>query len=84
MFPWRKSNNLIEKIDDESLRTMTDDKYSDFQTLIENCNQLVIHQRNLQVLMREVYKIEVYKWLYPPIMEKLFVFRENVHNIRNF
>ena len=53
----------------------------DFQTLVENHNQLTIHQVNLQALMIEVYKI--LNGYTPPIMESPFVFRENIHNIRN-
>ena len=56
MFSSRKSKNLINKIRDWSLRIISDDKESDLQTLLEKPNQLTIHQRNLQVLMIEVYK----------------------------
>ena len=38
-------------------------------------------QRNLQILMTEVYKI--IKGEAPAIMKNVFFFRENVHNIRN-
>ena len=41
-----------------------------------------IHQRNLQILMAEVYKI--IKGEAPAIMTNLSIFRENIHNIRNF
>ena len=38
--------------------------------------------KDLQALVIDIYKIlDGYA---PPIMENLFVFRENVHNIRNF
>ena len=36
---------------------ISDDKGSDFQTLLENHKQLIINQRNLQALVIEVYKI---------------------------
>ena len=75
------SINLLNKIHERSLRTISDDKKSDFQTLLENHNLLIVHQRNLQSLMKEVYKI--LNGYVPPIMENLFVFLENVHNIRN-
>ena len=60
---------------------ISDDKQNDFQTLLENPNQLTIHQRNLQVLMIEVYKKLDENG--PQIVENLFVFRENLHNIKN-
>ena len=81
MFSSRKSINLINKIYERYLRIISAYKESDFQTLLENHNQLTIHQRNLQALMIEVYKI--LNSSAPPIMENLFVFRGNIHNIRN-
>ena len=41
-----------------------------------------IHQRNLQILMAEVYKI--IKGEAPAIMTNLSIFWENILNIRNF
>ena len=41
-----------------------------------------IHQRNLQILMTEVYKI--IKGEAPAIMTNLSIFWENILNIRNF
>ena len=56
MFHSRKSNNLINKIHERSLRIISDDKESVFHTLRENQNQKTKHQRNLQTLMIEIYK----------------------------
>ena len=41
-----------------------------------------IHQRNLQVLATEIYKIV--NGITPLIMNSLFTFRLNQHNLRNF
>ena len=41
-----------------------------------------MHQRNLQVLMIEVFKI-INEYA-PPNMDNIFIFRENTHNLRNF
>ena len=41
-----------------------------------------IHQRYLQVLMTKIYKIV--NCIAPPIMNYLFTFRLNQHNLRNF
>ena len=82
MFSSWKSNNLINKIHEKSLRVIDDDKESDFQTLQEDHNELTIHQRNLQALMTDVCKrLNGYT---PPIVGILFLFRENIHNIRDF
>ena len=53
---------------------ISDDKQNDFQTLLENPNQLTIHQRNLQVSMIEVYKKLDENG--PQIVENLFVSRK--------
>ena len=82
MFSSWKSNNLINKIHGKSLRVIDDNKESDFQTLQEDHNELTIHQRNLQALMTDVCKrLNGYT---PPIVGILFLFRENIHNIRDF
>ena len=44
--------------------------------------KITIHQRNLQLLMIEVYKI--INGYAPPITDNFFIFRENKHNFRNF
>ena len=73
---------LINKIHDRSLRIVTSDKNSNFEDLLKSNNQITVHQRNLQLLMTEVFKIM--NGLNPPIIDKFFIFRENTHNIRNF
>ena len=44
--------------------------------------EVTTHQRNLQLLMIEVYKI--INGYAPPIMDNFFIFRENTNNLRNF
>ena len=43
--------------------------------------EILIHHRN-NVLMIDVCKI--INGYAPPIMDNLFIFRENTHNLRNF
>ena len=82
MFCSRKANNLINKIQERSLRLITNDKTSTFEHLLQANNEITTHQRNLQVLMVEVFKI--INGFAPPVMEDFFLFGENTHNIRNF
>ena len=49
--------------------------------LLQANNEITTHQRNLQVLMAEVFKI--INGFAPPIMEDFFLFPENTHNMRN-
>ena len=82
MFYSRKSNNLINKVQERALRLITNDYQSSFNILLDKCNEFSIQQRNLEALMIELYKI--IHQIAPPIMNSLFVFRENTHNIRNY
>ena len=82
MFCSRNANNLINKIQERSLRLITNDKTSTFEHLLQANNEITTHHGNLQVLMIEVLKI--INGFVPPIMEGFFLFRENTHNIRNF
>ena len=57
MFSSRQSDNLINKVCERSLRLITNDENSSFETLLQNNKDITVHQRNLQILMTEVYKI---------------------------
>ena len=82
MFCSRKSNNLLNKVQERALRLITNDYQSSFNILLNKCNEFSIHQRNLQKLMIKLYKIIHH--IASPIMNSLFVFRGNKHNIRNY
>ena len=82
MFCSRKSSNLINKIHGQSLRFSYKDQKASYQNLLETHNELTIHQRNLQALITEIYKIV--NGVTSPIMNSLFEFRSNKDNIRNF
>ena len=49
---------------------------------LENNKDITVHQKNLQILMTEVYKNV--NGEAPAIMKNLFIFRENIYNIKNF
>ena len=82
MFCSRNEKNLLDKIQERSLRLIMNDKTSTFEHLLLANNEITTYQRNLQVLMVEVFKI--INGLGPPIMEDFFLFRENTHDFRNF
>ena len=56
MFSSQQSNNLINKVHERSLRFVTNDGNSSFETLLQNNKDITVDQRNLQILMTEVYK----------------------------
>ena len=69
------------KVHESALKRIHQDN-GNFEVLLEKQHDFSIHQRNLQVLMTEIYKIV--NGIAPPIMNSLFTFRLNQHNIRNF
>ena len=81
MFSSRRSNNLINRIHERSLRTVHNDT-SIFQGLLQRNRSVSIHHKNIQTLTAEVFK--VVNNICPPIMKAFFDFRENRHNIRKF
>ena len=82
MFCSRKSNNMVNKVQERALRLTYKDNENNFQTLLNENKETSVHQRNLQFLMTEIYKIK--NNYAPPIMHHLFQFRENTFNLRNF
>ena len=81
MFCSRNANNLINKIQERYLRLITNDKTSTFDHLLQK-NEITTHQRNLQVLIVEIFKI--INGFAPPIVKDFVLFRENTYNARNF
>ena len=70
------------KVHEKSLRFITNDENSSFEILLQNNKDITVHQRNLQILTTEVYK--TVKGEAPAIMKNVSIFREKIHNIRNF
>ena len=50
--------------------------------MLQNNKDITVHQRNLQNLITEVYKIV--KVEAPAIMKNSLIFRKNSHSIRSF
>ena len=50
--------------------------------MLQNNKDITVHQRNLQNLITEVYKIV--KGEAPAIMKNSLIFRKNSHSIRSF
>ena len=56
MFCPRRSNNLINKVQEKALLMTYNDQLTDFKSLLLNHNEINIQQINLHVLMTEIYK----------------------------
>ena len=82
MFSSRSSNNHINKIHERALRICKNNYDISFETLLNECNEVTIHVKNLRTLLTEVYKY--LNRLSPPIMQELFEIRTLNYNLRNF
>ena len=70
MFYDRNLNNKINRIHERALRIAYKDNVSTFEKLLEMDNSVTVHQRNLQLLMVEIYKTKYN--LNPSFMKQIF------------
>ena len=80
MFHDRKSNNKISKIHERALRIIHKDSISNFEELLIKSNSVSVHQRNLQLLLTEIYK--TVNNLNPSFMAEVFVTKDVPYNLR--
>ena len=73
MFSSRRSNNLINRTHERSLRTVYNDTSSTFQELLQRNRSVSIHHKNIKTLTTEVFK--VVNSIGPPIMKTFFLFQ---------
>ena len=71
------TGSLLDSIVSPSCRTN-----KEFQQTLREKNKPTTHQKNLQVLITELYN--TVNGMALPIMNLLFNFYANIHNIRNF
>ena len=81
MFCDRQTNNRVNKIHEKSLRLAYDDYESNFQSLLEKDTSTSIHDKNLQLLLTELYK--TIHNLNPCFMKEIFTERISGNNLRN-
>ena len=62
------------------MRLILNDHSSDFDALLQNNNDTCNHNRNIQTLMVDIYKIK--NSLNHPMMEFMFVSRNNTYKLR--
>ena len=76
----RSLNNRINNLHERALRLVHKDFSSTFPELLEKDNSVSIHQRNLQNLALEMFKVK--NNLAPEIMSELFVSNKLHYNLR--
>ena len=79
MFHNRVLNNRINKIHERALRLVYQNKNLSLSELLELDNAVTIHQRNLQVLVTEIFKVK--NNLSTEIMKQVFDFQEPYNNL---
>ena len=70
MFHNRLINNKINRLHERCLRIVHNDNQSTFEELLEKDNTVSVHQRNLQFLAIELYK--VINGISPDLMKEVF------------
>ena len=73
----RANNGKINRLHERCLRIIYSDKQSSFETLLEKDGSVSVHNRNLQILATEMYKIK--NDLSPLIVRELFEQRNEQH-----
>ena len=80
MFNDRKSYNKINNIHERALRIIHKDSTSNFERLLIKSNSVSLHQRNLQLLLFEIYKTA--NNLNPSFMAEVFVTNVVPYNLQ--
>ena len=71
-------NNVHER----ALRIVHDDHNSSYSELLKTKNERTIHQQNINVLMKGIYKFE--NDLSPPLIDDMFQVRKINYDLRHF
>ena len=78
----RGLNNKINHIHERASRIVYDDYSSTFEDFLNKDKSVTIHQRNLQQLAIEIFKVKI--GIAPIIMNEIFTFVEkNTYNLRS-
>ena len=81
MYHNRSVNNRINRIHERALRIAYKDALSSFEELLVKDKSVTIHERNLQKVVIEIYKVK--NGLSPEFMKEIFRLSSNPYNLRN-
>ena len=76
----RRICNQINKLHKRALRLVYNDKNSSFQELLERDNSVTVYERNIQVLLTEIFKVKCRAA--PETMIEIFEFRDHSYDLR--
>ena len=77
----RTLNNRINNIHEKALRLTYKDNKSSFKQLLEKEHSVTVHQKNLQVLVTEIFKVQ--NNLAPDNMMDVFELKNLPYNLRS-
>ena len=80
MFHSRNLNNKINRIHERALRLVYQNNLS-ISELLDLDNSVTVHQKNLQVLVTEIYKVK--NGIAPEIMKDIFELQNPSYNLRS-
>ena len=81
MFHSRQINRKINKLHERALTIVCNHHFSSFEELLSQDKSVTVHQRNLQMLATEMYKI--LNGISPDITQDIFETKSNYYNTRN-
>ena len=81
MFHSMQINHKINKLHEGAFRIVYKDHFLSFEELLSKDKSVTVHQRNLQILATEMYKI--LNSLSPDITQDIFETKNNYYNTRN-
>ena len=81
MFHNRTLNNKINRLHESTLRLVYNDHDSSFEELLLIDNSLTIHERNIQKLATEIYKVA--NNITPSFVKSIFPLSTNPYHLRN-
>ena len=76
----RRINNQINKLHESALRLVYNEKSSSFPELLERDKAVTIHERNIQVLLTEIFKVK--SRFVPEMMKEIFKFKDYSYDLR--
>ena len=81
-FAQEDQNSLVNTVHERALRIVHDDHNSSYSELLKTKNERTIHQQNINVLMKEIYKFE--NDLSPLLIDDMFQVRKINYDLRYF
>ena len=81
MFGSRKLIARIKRLHEKALQVVYRDFNSSFEELLRSLSCTTLHQRNLQRLMTEIFKVKT--GIAPELMQGVFEFTDVPYNLRN-